>query len=70
VAARADSDVVFLSVRLGDGPPVPLRWDAAAKRNVAELLVPEGTPRGSELFFEASDAAGNHGFARAALEVR
>jgi hypothetical protein len=37
---------------------------------VAELLVPEGTPRGSELFFEASDAAGNHGFARAALEVR
>ncbi len=70
VFARADADVVFLSVRLGDGPPVPLRWDAASRKSVAELFVPEGTPRRSQLFFEASDAAGNHGFARAALEVR
>jgi Ca-activated chloride channel family protein len=70
VFARADADAVFLSVRLGDGPPVPLRWDGASRKSVADLFVPDGTARRSELFFEASDAAGNHGFARAALEVR
>jgi Ca-activated chloride channel homolog len=70
VAARADSDVVFLSARLGGGAPVPLRWDGASKRSVAEILVPPGTAGLQELFFEATDGAGNHGFARVKVEVR
>jgi Ca-activated chloride channel homolog len=70
VAARADSDVVFLSVRLDGGPPVPLRWDQRSLRSTALLTLPPGTSGRRELFFEASDAAGNHGFASAGLEVR
>ena len=70
IAARADADVVFLSVRLGDSPPVPLRWSSREGRSTAELDVPPGPPGERELFFEASDGAGNHGFARAVLEVR
>lgn len=70
LSARADADVVFLSVRLDDGPPVPLRWDPEAKGSTAVVDVPPGPPGARELFFEASDAAGNHGFARATMEVR
>ncbi len=70
VAARADSDVLFLSARLGDGAPVPLRWDDAAKANVGEVALPQGEAGSQPLFFEAIDGAGNHGFARATLEVR
>src|SRR6185436_13612588 len=33
IAARADADVVFLSARVGDGPPLPLRWDASLRRS-------------------------------------
>jgi len=69
ISARADADTVFLSVRVGDGPPVPLRWDQGSLRSVADVPVPEGPAGKRELFFEASDAAGNHGFARASLEV-
>lgn len=70
VEARTDEDVVFLSARLGDGPPVPLRWDAAAKRSVGLLRIPVGVRGNQELFFEAVDAAKNRGFARATVEVQ
>lgn len=70
VAARADEDVILLSARLGDGAPVPLRWDAQQKRSVGTLVVPAGLVGPQTLFFEAMDAAKNHGFARATLEVR
>ena len=42
VGAAADEDVVFLTARLGDGPPVPLRWDPATARYVGLLRVPPG----------------------------
>lgn len=70
VAARADEDVILLSARLADGAPVPLRWDARQKRSVGTLVVPAGLAGPQTLFFEAMDAAKNHGFARATLEVR
>jgi Ca-activated chloride channel family protein len=70
VAAAADKDVVFLSARLGDGPPVPLRWDAAAGRSEGLVRIPPGCSGSQEVFFEAVDAAKNRGFARAVLEVR
>lgn len=70
VEARTDEDVVFLSARLGDGPPVPLRWDSAAKRSVGLLRIPVGARGNQELFFEAVDAAKNRGFARATVEVK
>ncbi len=70
IKARTDEDVVFLSVRLGDGAPVPLRWDAAAKCSIGMVRVPEGPPGPRELIFEAVDGAKNRGFARASLEVK
>jgi Ca-activated chloride channel family protein len=71
VAVRTDADVIFLSARLGDGAPVPLRWDAAARRSTGTLQVPAGLPAGrQEIVFEAVDGANNHGFARASLELR
>ncbi len=70
IKARADGDVVFLTARLGDGAPVPLRWDPAAKCSVGLLRVPEGPPGPREVVFEAVDGAKNRGFARTSLEVR
>jgi Ca-activated chloride channel homolog len=70
VAVRADEDVIVLSARLGDGPPVPLRWDAAARRSVGELRVPALAVGAQEVVFEAMDGAKNVGFARTRLEVR
>ena len=71
VAVRTDADVILLSARLGDGAPVPLRWDDGAKRSVGTLVVPAALTSGpQEVVFEAVDAAKNHGFARARLEVR
>jgi len=70
VTARVDEDVIVLSARLGDGPPVPLRWDAAARRSVGELRVPVSALGPQELVFEAVDGAKNVSFARARLEVR
>ena len=70
LAARADADVVALTARVGDGPPVPLRWDGGTKANVAELLLPQGVTGPVPVLFEAIDGAGNHGFARATLRVR
>jgi Ca-activated chloride channel family protein len=70
VTARTDEDVILLSARLGDGPPVPLRWDEAAKRSLAVLSVPASLSGPVDVFFEAVDGAKNVGFARARLEVR
>jgi Ca-activated chloride channel family protein len=70
IAARADEDVIVLSARLQDGAPVPLRWDAAARRSVGELRVPHGASGRQEVVFEAVDGAKNVSFARATLEVR
>ncbi len=69
IAARTDADVVFLTARLGDAAPVPLRWDGSAKASVGELLVPTGARGKTPLFFEAVDGAKNRGFARASVEV-
>jgi Ca-activated chloride channel family protein len=70
IRAHADEDVVFLHARLGDGPPIPLRWDAAAGCSVGLLRVPSGPPGSREVLFEAVDGAKNRGFVRASLEVR
>jgi hypothetical protein len=70
IAARTDADVIFLSVRVDDGPPVPLRWDDGRRLSSAHVLIPQGSTGRHELFFEAMDAAGNHGFARSGIEVR
>ena len=70
LAARADADVVAVTARVGDGVPVPLRWDGAAKANTAELVLPQGAAGSFPVLFEAIDGAGNHGFARATLRVR
>jgi Ca-activated chloride channel family protein len=70
VAVRADEDVIVLQARLADGAPVPLRWDAKARRSVGELRVPPAAAGRQEVVFEAVDAAKNVGFARAMLEIR
>jgi Ca-activated chloride channel homolog len=70
VAARTDDDVIVLRARLGDGAPVPLRWDDASKRSVGMLWVPAVLQGRQEVFFEAVDGAKNHGFARVAVEVQ
>lgn len=69
IAARTDSDVVFLTARVGDAAPVPLRWDAGAKASVGEVTVPVTRDTRAPIFFEAVDGAKNRGFARASLEV-
>ncbi len=70
VAVRTDEDVVLLSVRLGHGAPVPLRWDAEAGRSVGVVRVPAAMQGAQELFFEAVDGAKNRGFARRPLRVQ
>ncbi len=70
VAVRTDEDVVLLTARLGEAPPVPLRWDPAARRSVGLVRIPPGKSGPEEILFEAVDGAKNHGFARATLEVR
>lgn len=70
IAVRTDEDVILLRARLGDGAPVPLRWDAAARRSLGTLTVPAGLHGPQTLFFEAVDGAKNHAFARLAVEVR
>ncbi len=69
LAVRTDQDVVLLSARLGEHAPVPLRWDASAKRSVGMLRVPSSAHGRQEIVFEAVDGAKNRGFARAAVEV-
>lgn len=70
ITARTDQDVVQLTARLGNGAPVPLRWDPATQRSVGLLRVPAGLAGPQEVVFEAVDAAKNRGFARATVEVQ
>lgn len=70
VAVRTDEDVVLLSARLGEGAPVPLRWDAQARRSVGVVRVPVSMQGTQDLFFEAVDAAKNRGFARLRVQVQ
>jgi Ca-activated chloride channel family protein len=70
LAARADEDVITLNARLGDGPPIPLRWDEASRVSLATVTVPQSLAGRVEVFFEATDGAKNVGFARTRLEVR
>lgn len=70
ITAKADQDVVFLSARVGDTPPIPLRWDAATGCSVGLVRIPYGVSGPQPVTFEAVDAAKNRGFARADLEVR
>ena len=70
VEVKTDEDVVLLTARLGDGPPIPLRWDPTAKRSVGLLRIPTEARGGQEILFEAVDAAKNRGFARSTVEVK
>ncbi len=70
IAVRTDEDVILLTARVADGPPLPLRWDGASKRSLGLLRLPERLSGVQEILFEAVDGAKNHGFARATLEVR
>jgi Ca-activated chloride channel family protein len=70
VAVRTDEDVIVLEARLGEGAPVPLRWDDTSKRSVGFLRVPSMMLGAETLFIEAVDAAKNRGFARTTIEVR
>jgi Ca-activated chloride channel family protein len=70
VAVRTDEDVIVLEARLGEGAPVPLRWDEASKRSVGFLHVPAASIGAQSIFIEAVDAAKNRGFARGLVEVR
>ncbi len=68
--ARTDGDVVLLQARVGDLPPVPLRWDPSAKASIGLVHLPPQTKGRQDVFFEAVDGAKNRGFARTTVEVR
>ena len=70
VQVRTDADVVLLTARIGDAPPIPLRWDPASRRSVGLLRIPDRLAGAQEVLFEAVDGAKNHGFARTMIEVR
>jgi Ca-activated chloride channel family protein len=70
IQARTDSDVVILTARIGEAPPVPLKWDSKAKCSVGYLRIPNNLAGRQEVFFEAVDGAKNRGFARSILEVK
>ncbi len=70
LAASTDDDVIFLSARVGNLPPVPLRWDRAARASTGRLHLPASAAGMQEVVFEAVDLAKNVGFSRAMLEVR
>jgi Ca-activated chloride channel family protein len=68
--ASTDDDVVFLSARVGNLPPVPLRWDKTAQASIGRLRLPASAVGMQEVVFEAVDLAKNVGFSRAIMEVR
>jgi hypothetical protein len=55
IQARTDADVVLLTARIGDAPPIPLRWDAEARCSVGLLRIPERLAGSQEVLFEAVD---------------
>ena len=70
LTASTDDDVIFLSARVGSLPPVPLRWDKAARASIARMRLPASVVGMQEVVFEAVDLAKNVGFGRASIEVR
>ena len=70
LAVSTDDDVIFLSARVGNLPPVPLRWDKTAQASTGRLRLPASVVGMQEVVFEAVDLAKNVGFSRAMLEVR
>ncbi len=70
LTASTDDDVIFLSARMGNLPPVPLRWDRAAHASTGRLRLPLSVVGLQEVVFEAVDLAKNVGFGRASIEVR
>jgi Ca-activated chloride channel homolog len=46
VVVRADADTRWITARLFGAAPTSVRWDAAAKANVATVRVPAGLPPG------------------------
>ena len=70
LAASTDDDVIFLSARVGNLPPVPLRWDKTAQASIGRLHLPASSAGIQEVVFEAVDLAKNVGFSRVLLEVR
>jgi Ca-activated chloride channel family protein len=70
LTATTDDDVIFLSARVGNLPPVPMRWDKTAHASTGRLRLPASVVGMQEVVFEAVDLAKNVGFGRAMLEVR
>jgi len=70
LTASTDDDVIFLSARVGNLPPVPLRWDKTAQASIGRLRLPASVVGMQEVVFEAVDLAKNVGFSRAMMEVR
>ena len=70
LTASTDDDVIFFSARVGNLPPVPLRWDKAANASTGRVRLPASALGVQEVVFEAVDLAKNVGFGRAVLEVR
>ena len=68
--AFTDDDVIFLSARIGDLPPVPLRWNKAANASTGRIHLPSSAVGLQNVVFEAVDLAKNVGFARTTIEVR
>lgn len=70
VVADADPDTRRLLARLGDGPSVELRWDAARKGSFGEVLVPPDVAPGVySLTVTAEDFAHNVSATRADIVV-
>jgi Ca-activated chloride channel family protein len=70
LTASTDDDVIFLSARVGNLPPVPMRWDKAANASTGRLRLPASVAGVQEVVFEAVDLAKNVGCGRTKLEVR
>jgi Ca-activated chloride channel family protein len=70
LTASTDDDVSLFSARVGDLPPVPLRWDRNLRASTGRLRLPASAAGRQEIVFEAVDLAKNVGFARAVIEVR
>ena len=70
VAALASANTRTISARLFGAEPVALRWNASAKANTGEILVPHGLPPGRyTVNVTAEDIAHNIAAQEASIEV-
>ena len=70
ISAQSSGNARKITARLYGTLPVALRWSAAAKANIADLLVPAGLPPGKyTIHVTAEDIAHNVGTQEVALEV-